>query len=266
MQSLISHSEYKIPTPGGELYAKSWKPLNLSSSDPLILLHDSLGCVDLWRDFPNLLSEKIKREVIAYDRLGFGRSSKREGLPSFQFIQEECEIYLPFLLDFFKIQHFSLLGHSVGGAMAIVAAGRFGERCKSIITESAQTFIEERTRQGILSAKKDFENPTFFSKLEKYHGDKARWVLEAWTEIWLSHSFASWNLDTHLASLKCPTLAIHGDQDEYGSIEFPKKIALLAAGAVQTEILSNCGHVPHRENVEQVLSLINDFFHVKLIE
>jgi pimeloyl-ACP methyl ester carboxylesterase len=87
----------------------------------------------------------------------------------------------------------------------------------------------------------------------RWHGEKARWVLDAWTEVWLSSDFLSWNLDEQLRKVTCPVLAIHGDVDEFGSVEFPRRIASGVAGPSELAILDGCGHVPHRERKEQVL-------------
>ena len=225
---------------------------------PLVLLHDSLGSVEQWRDFPLALAATTQREVIAYDRLGFGKSSAREALPSPDFIAEEGALYFPALRDALGLDRYALFGHSVGGAMAIAIAAS-DARCEAVVTESAQAFVETRTLDGIREAKAQFAEPAQFAKLARWHGDKARWVLDAWTTVWLAPSFLSWSLDTLLPRVACPVLAIHGDRDEFGSMAFPQRIAERAGGASQAVILEGCGHVPHRERREKVLRLAADF-------
>lgn len=144
--------------------------------------------------------------------------------------------------------------------MAVVAAGTLKQNCTAIITESAQVFVEDRTRAGISKAKTDFADPKVFGKLEKYHGEKSKWVFDAWTEVWLSEGFASWNLKNDLPKVQCPVLAIHGDKDEYGSTKFPEVITELAGGPAQKEIIADCGHVPHREKPDMILNLVAKFF------
>lgn len=250
--------ERRIPVPGGSLFAKSWTPSSVHR-EPLVLFHDSLGCIATWRDFPERLAEATNRQVIAYDRLGFGRSSARKELPSVLFVTEESDSSLPALLDAFQIDSFSCFGHSVGGAMAVVTAGHFKDRCRAVVTESAQAFIEERTRQGISRAREDFKNPELFRKLEKHHGDKTQWVLDAWIKVWLSEDFADWSLVQDLPKMRCPVLALHGDRDEYGSTKFPELICDLAGGPSELRLLENCGHVPHREYPDQVLTIVSRF-------
>jgi pimeloyl-ACP methyl ester carboxylesterase len=259
MDAVGQISEHMVSVPGGQMYAKRWQPKQTDHETPIVLLHDSLGCVELWRDFPEALCSSTRRPVVAYDRLGFGRSDRRSELPSQRFINEESEIYLPALLDELAIEKAVLFGHSVGGGMAIIAAGRFGARCAAVIAESAQSFVEPRTRQGILHAQREFKDPRAFAKLQQYHGDKAEWVLRAWTDTWLSDAFTDWSLTVELPQMRCPALVIHGDTDEYGSSAFPEMICRLAGGPCQMHLLSGVGHVPHRSHREVVLPLIRDF-------
>jgi len=138
-----------------------------------------------------------------------------------------------------------------------IAATQSG--CEAVITEAAQAFVEPRTLLGIRAAKGQFEDPEQFEKLMKWHGEKARWVLDAWTEVWLSPDFLPWTLDEQLRNVTCPVLAIHGDLDEYGSPEFPRRIASRVNGPSQLAILNGCGHVPHRERRDEVLRLTASF-------
>jgi pimeloyl-ACP methyl ester carboxylesterase len=143
--------------------------------------------------------------------------------------------------------------------MALAIAALEGEACEAVITEAAQPFVEPRTLAGIRSAKEQFGDPGQFEKLAKWHGAKAKWVLDAWTEVWLSPEFSSWSLDGHLSRIKCPVLAIHGDLDEYGSVEFPRRITSGVKGPSQLAIFNRCGHVPHRERRAEVLRLTSSF-------
>lgn len=252
-------AEHWIETPRGRIFGQSWLPRDCESSAPIVLFHDSLGCIQLWRDFPSLLAEATKRKVIAYDRLGFGKSDRRNEKSPLDFVTEEAELLFPLLRDRLGFEKFVAFGHSVGGAMAVLCAGRFPKECVAVITESAQTFVEDRTLEGISAAKKNFENPEQFTKIEKYHGDKALWVLRAWTDVWLSAEFASWSLKDELPKVKCPLLAIHGEKDEYGSQKFPEMLAGTTGGPAEKLILSGCGHIPHKEKQEVVLKAVARF-------
>ncbi len=253
-------SDADIAVPGGVIFTRVWNPAR-SRLAPIILLHDSLGSVDLWREFPAALAQATARPVAAYDRLGFGRSTPRHELPDTDFIREEAEVLFPPLLEGLGISDFLLFGHSVGGPMAITIAAGHPDRCRLVITESAQAFVEERTLAGIQAAKEAFARPKQFARLVKWHGDKAQWVLDAWTRTWLSPARRSWSLDAALARVRCPVLAIHGDGDEYGSEAFPRRITKKVQGPARMELLSACGHVPHRERREEVLRLAAGFIH-----
>jgi len=143
--------------------------------------------------------------------------------------------------------------------MALTAAAHAAAACKAVITEAAQAFVEPRTVTGIERAKVLFQQAEQFDRLAKWHGSKAAWVLNAWTETWLSPEFATWSLEQVLPSVECPILVIHGDQDEYGSVAFPEFIRDHVAGPVEMHVLRGCGHVPHREQPERVLDLVTQF-------
>ena len=224
-----------------------------------MLFHDSLGCVDLWRDFPAELCLATGRRVIAYDRLGFGRSDPRTDPPSLDFVAEEAALYFPVIREQLGLERFIAFGHSVGGGMALHCAARFAEHCEALVTEAAQVFAEDRTLEGIREAKGQFKDPAQLERLAKYHGQKAKWVLDAWTETWLHPGFASWSLDGVLPQVRCPVLAIHGELDEYGSTRHPRLIGERCGGLAQVEVLADTRHVPHRERAEAVLRLVSEF-------
>ena len=140
--------------------------------------------------------------------------------------------------------------------MAIACAAAHPLHCRAVITESAQAFVEDRTIEGIRAAQREFADPRQVSRLSRYHGDKAAWVLSAWIDSWLASDFADWRLDDDLRRVRSPLLAIHGDSDEYGSVKHAQRIVDLNSGASTLCILDECGHVPHREQPDQVLTLI----------
>lgn len=256
----VTASEHRIGTERGTLFAKSWTPSGPRSAAATILLfHDSLGCVELWRDFPEQLARATAMRVVAYDRLGFGRSDAFPGVVSTTFIHDEAELVVPRLRDELRLGSLVPFGHSVGGGMAVATAARHGDTCVALVTESAQSFNEQRTLDGVRAARVAFAQPGQLERLTRYHGDKARWVLEAWTETWLSPAFAHWRLDDELREVRCPTLAIHGDADEFGSALHPERIASLVTGPARAVLLAGCGHVPHREQPERVLDEITRF-------
>lgn len=246
----------------GRIFARVWAAPDTTLSQgpaPIVLFHDSLGCVELWRDFPVRLAAATGRAVIGYDRLGFGRSDARFRRPSRDFIIEEAESYFPAVRAQLGFTRFIALGHSVGGSMAMHCAARYPRECEALITLAAQACVEKRTLEGIQAARELFTDPVQFSRLERYHGNKATWVLDAWTGIWLADEFACWTLGYMLSPVPCPALVIHGSLDEYGSHRQPELIAQLCSGYVDLRIIADTYHVPHREQSAKVLGHIGDF-------
>ena len=258
-----STQDSSIDTSRGRLLARCWQPLDRSDDlrrqAPIVLFHDSLGCVELWRTFPAVLAERTGRQVIAYDRLGFGQSDRRTEQLSVDFIREEAERFFPLLREQLGFDRFIAFGHSVGGGMAAHCAAAYAVACEVLITESAQAFVEDKTRAGILEAKELFQQQEPFQRLQRYHGEKTRWVLAAWIETWLSPEFSDWSLKEILPRIKCPTLAIHGSEDEYGSTLHPEMIARLVGGRSQLEIMPGTRHVPHREQERWVANRVASF-------
>ncbi|WP_349921251.1 alpha/beta fold hydrolase [Aeromonas veronii] len=254
----LSVADSFVSVPGGRLFVRQWRPAGTGHS-PLILLHDSLGSVAQWRDFPATLATRLQRPVIAYDRLGFGQSSPQTEPAKPGFIDDEARFYLPTLIKALGLGHYLLFGHSVGGAMALAATSRPSSGCLAVISESTQAFVEERTLDGIRVAKQGFEDEAQLVRLTRWHGERARWVLDAWTGVWLSPAFRHWSLAPRLADVHCPVLAIHGEKDEFGSAAFPRAIAGGVSGAAQMALLPDCGHVPHREREAEVLDLVETF-------
>ena len=251
--------EVRIDTPSGALHARRCRPGDAEGKgSPIVLMHDSLGCVALWRDFPARLAEATGREVIAYDRLGYGRSAPYPGPQPTDFIEEEAASFCA-VREQLALERFVMLGHSVGGCMAAEIAARHTDGCEALVTVAAQAFTEPRTLAGIREAERGFAEPGRMARLEKHHGHKAGWVLEAWVETWHSAPFAHWTLDASLAGVRCPTLAIHGEHDEFGSLAQPRRIASLTPGPAEPTILPDCGHVPHRECPERLIDAIRPF-------
>jgi pimeloyl-ACP methyl ester carboxylesterase len=240
--------------PQGRIFVRRWQPPGRPArGNPIVLLHDSLGCVELWRDLPAALCQATGREVIAYDRLGFGRSDARGERPSLGFVAEEARDFFPQVCEQLGVEGFVVMGHSVGGGMALQCAAEWPGRCEALVTLSAQIFPEERTLDGIRAARAHFRAPEQIERLARYHGDKARWVLDAWTEVWLDPGFAAWSLVDVLPRVRCPLLALHGGQDEYGSTRHPELIGQHAGGPARVEVLAGVGHLPHRERPDDVL-------------
>lgn len=253
----VATEDRYLPTEHGDVFSRRWR--TGSRKTPIVLMHDSLGCVELWRDFPEQLAAAAERDVIAYDRLGFGRSAPHPGGWSDHFIRDEAERFFPKVWQALDIEHFIALGHSVGGIMAASLAAHHSQHCRALVTIAALAFVEDRTRVGIRQTQAAFAEPGQLERLRKYHGRKAEWILSAWIDTWLSESYADWRIEDSAPGIDCPLLTIHGGQDEYGSLEHPQRVAALGTGIKQELLFEGCQHVPHREQPERVVDAIAGF-------
>jgi pimeloyl-ACP methyl ester carboxylesterase len=219
----------------------------------LVFLHDSLGCIKLWRDFPEQLGNAGGRNVLVYDRQGYGRSSpfgeiKRDN----GYLETEAGI-LDALLTECGIADAVLFGHSDGGSISLIAAAQYPDRIRGVITEGAHIFVEEITLAGIKDAVNAYGNTNLKEKLAKYHGAKTDAVFHAWADTWQTDEYRTWNIEHFLPGIKCPVLVIQGENDEYGSLEQVDRIVEQVSGKAQRLIIPSAGHTPHKEVKETVL-------------
>lgn len=219
----------------------------------LIFLHDSLGCIRLWRTFPQELGKLTNCNVLVYDRQGYGTSSaftteKRQN----DYLETEADTLIK-LLDACGIDKAILFGHSDGGSIALIAAAKFPERCTAIITEGAHIFVEEITLDGIRNTVNAWQTIGLKLVLQKYHGNRTEAVFHAWTDTWLSPEFRSWNIEQFLPLIKCPVLVIQGEKDEFGSMAQVDGILNQVSGKVEKWIVPGVSHSPHKDSKEKVL-------------
>lgn len=219
----------------------------------IIFLHDSLGCIALWRDFPEKLGRLTGCNVLIYDRQGYGQScpftyAQRDLL----YMEQEADILMG-LLAHWKIEQPILFGHSDGGSIALIAAGKYPEKIAAVITEGAHVFVEDVTIKGIKEATELYHTTHLQKKLAKYHGDKTEAMFWAWAATWVMPEFAGWNIEAFLPGVKCPTLIIQGEDDEYGTLKQVESITSQTAGASEAFILPGVKHTPHKEAAEAVL-------------
>ncbi|MFL1895572.1 alpha/beta fold hydrolase [Aquimarina sp. 2-A2] len=236
-------------------------PLPLDSQkQTLVFLHDSLGCVELWRDFPIQLAQRTNCNVVIYDRQGYGKSdpftiAHRDR----DYLAKEAHT-LNTILTALKLTSCILFGHSDGGSIALLAASFYPTTFKAIITEGAHVFVENETLQGILTAKEAYKTTNLKQKLERYHGTKTEAVFTLWTETWLSKEFQDWDITKELKRIQCPSLIIQGAQDEYGTNKQVEAIVNYSSSKhTEAYIIPNIGHSPHKECPNLVLEKVSEF-------
>lgn len=225
----------------------------------IIFLHDSLGCIELWRDFPEKLGELTQCNVLIYDRQGYGKScpfsySKRDN----KYLELEADI-LNALIDYWELKEVLLFGHSDGGSIALIMAGKYGKKIKGIITEGAHIFVEDITINGIQEVIDFYKTTNLKSKLEKYHGTKTDEMFWAWASTWTSNDYNSWNIEPFLFNIQCPSLIIQGEDDEYGTLKQVNRIINATEGNSRKLVLSNIKHSPHKEAPQLLLEKTSNF-------
>ncbi|MGE0083676.1 MAG: alpha/beta fold hydrolase [Desulfococcaceae bacterium] len=226
----------------------------------LIFLHEGLGCLEMWRDFPETLCSSLQMQGLVYERRGYGKSDMLpEGHWSADYLVTESEKYLSAVLDAWGIGECILIGHSDGGSIALIAAALMKDRIKAVITEAAHIYNEEITRAGIREVVKMYETGNLREKLCRYHGKYTDAVFYRWADTWLSEEFVTWNIEKFLPDVQCPFLLIQGENDEYATLKHAQDIARQVSGPVNMEIIPQCGHVPHFQAGERVLELMKDF-------
>jgi len=225
----------------------------------LVFLHEGLGCIELWRDFPETLCQVTGCSGLVYDRKGYGGSEKLEEPWPLDYLQKESLIYLPELLKECHIDRAVLIGHSDGGTIALITAAIHGNVVCAVITEAAHIFVEEVTIAGIRKAVEAFETTPLKKKLARYHKENTETIFYRWANRWLSPEFLTWNIEKYLPKIICPILVLQGEDDEYGTPAQVQSIACHVSGSAHSKLIPDCGHTPHFQAKNAVLSEMTQF-------
>jgi pimeloyl-ACP methyl ester carboxylesterase len=228
-----------------------------SARPSIVMLHEGLGSIALWKDFPLQLAKRTGCGVVVYSRYGHGNSNKLLEKRPVRFMHHEGEVVLPELLARLGIEKPILIGHSDGGSISLIFAGAYPDSVSGLILEAPHVFVEDLSIASIAQAKATYETTDFPQRLGRYHTnvDATFW---GWNDIWLDPAFRSWNIEEYLPRIICPVLCIQGEEDEYGTIA---QVEAIKAAAPQTEILMlpNSKHSPHRDQPEETLDAMAKF-------
>lgn len=233
-------------------------PASVAARPELLLLHEGLGCVAMWRDFPEKLAAATGCRVVAWSRAGYGGSQAYSEARTPRYMHREGEEALPALLAAFGIERPVLIGHSDGGSIALIFAGAFPDVPRGIAVMAPHEFVEEETLAGIRLARTAWETTDLPKKLARYHHDQTERVFRDWNDCWLSPPFRDWNIEDYLAKIRCPMLAIQGEDDEYATL---RQIEVIAEQVPGTQLLKleKCGHTPWRDQEAAVLAALVGF-------
>lgn len=227
------------------------------NQETIVMLHEGLGSVAQWKDFPLRLAAETGHDVFLFSRYGHGRSDRLEERRTPSYMHHEAEIVLPEILRAAGIERPVLFGHSDGASIALLFAAMFPDQPAALILEAPHVFVEDITLTSIALAKKIFEETDLPRRLGRYHADVES-MFWGWNNIWLDPEFRNWNIESYLSSVRCPVLVLQGVQDEYGTPNQLQAIKTALPNA-ETILLDDCKHAPHRDQPELTLSAIQRF-------
>jgi pimeloyl-ACP methyl ester carboxylesterase len=247
-----------------------WIEATHSGAPLLVFLHEGLGSVSMWRDFPNRMCAALECRGLVYSRPGYGQSTPHDPdeplWPDFMHIQ--ATQVLPALLHALNVNPerdpLVLLGHSDGGSIALLYAAQFPRHVAAAIVLAPHLFVEDITVQNIAQARQNYQQTDVPARLARHHvnADSTFW---AWNNIWLDPRFRQWNIEAEVAKLRCPVLAVQGLNDEYGTLQQIRQIAVLTPQCTLLE-LSECGHSPHRDQTERLVQATQLFLQQHCLE
>ena len=225
----------------------------------LIFLHEGLGSVSMWRDFPQKLSLQTGCGALVYSRFGYGKSEKSEIPRSLDFMHQESLDVLPEIIAQCGIKNYILVGHSDGASIALIHAGSdSSEKLIGMVNEAPHVFCESITISSIQKLRESFYSGNLRERLKKHHKDIDT-TFNGWSDVWLNYEFTKWNIESYLERIKVPQLIIQGNDDEYGTSEQVEAIIRQSSESVEICFMNKCGHSPHREQESKTLHVMSEF-------
>ncbi len=240
-----------------------WINADASDAPLMVFLHEGLGSLSMWRDFPQQLCDAAGLRGLVYSRPGYGRSTPRaaDELWDLDFMHRQAHEVLPALLAALGVDTAArppwLFGHSDGASIALLHAARFPQRVAGAIVLAPHILVEDLSVASIEKARTAYLETDLRQRLARHHDDpdSAFW---GWNRIWLHPPFRQWSIEAELAAITCPLLAVQGLDDEYGTLE---QVRGIARRAPQTQLLelSDCGHSPHRDQGAELITAATQF-------
>jgi pimeloyl-ACP methyl ester carboxylesterase len=223
----------------------------------IIFLHEGLGSLAMWKDFPERLCQAAGLRGLVYSRPGYGRSTPREPEERWpvRFMHEQAFEVLPVLLRQLGVTRPWLFGHSDGGSIALLHAS--SQPTAGVVAVAAHVFTEDFGLRSIEAARLAYETTDLRQRLARYHADVDS-AFRGWNDIWLDPAFRAWNIEAGLDAIDCPVLVVQGEDDEYGTLEQVHRIVRHVPHA-KTLVLPACGHSPHRDQPDRLVDEVSAF-------
>ena len=249
----------------------AWCGPRPNAAPTFVFLHEGLGCVSMWRDFPERVSEATGFGALVYSRAGYGNSDPVELPRPVRFMHDEALITLPQVLNAFEICEAILVGHSDGASIALIHAGGMDQHgdtestgktkklIRGLILLAPHVFVEQHGLKSTRAIAEDYRSGTLKQRLERYHGENVDCAFWGWNDVWLNPEFESWNIEEYLPQIRVPVLLIQGEDDQYGTLAQIKAIESGCQGPVRTVVLKDCGHSPYLDQPERTLEAVKAF-------
>jgi pimeloyl-ACP methyl ester carboxylesterase len=239
----------------GHRLAWRWlRPEAPGGAAPVVFLHEGLGSIGMWGDFPDRFALATGRPVFLYERYGHGGSDPVAEPRPVDWMEHEAWVVLPALLAEQKIEAPILFGHSDGGSIALLYAAR--HPVPAVVTEAAHIYVDAMTVAGLAKVKAQKDKGVMTAFLSKFHGAGAQALLDAWIEHWTGGNERGWRMDQHLPGVIAPVLALQGSKDDYGTPEQITDIAAGVSGPAKHVLLDGIGHIPHQQVPDAVFDLV----------
>ena len=223
----------------------------------IVLLHEGLGSVAMWKDFPDALVARTGHPLLVYSRHGHGQSAQLTQPRHVDYMHDEATTVLPELLLQLEVRDPLLIGHSDGASIAIIHAGS-GNAVGGLVLMAPHVFVEQVSIDAIAEAQRAFETTDLAVKLARYHSHPES-MFRGWNDIWLNPEFRDWNIESFLPAIPSPILAVQGENDPYGTLAQVNAIEQSAGGPVKKLVFSDCGHSPHIDCREGTIDVIDTF-------
>jgi pimeloyl-ACP methyl ester carboxylesterase len=224
----------------------------------LVFLHEGLGSVALWKDFPALIAEATGCSALVYSRYGYGKSDRLTQPRAVNYMHKEALETLPEVLDALSIRDPVLIGHSDGASISIIHAASGCQPVRGLVLMAPHVFVEDITIAAIAQAKAAFEAGDLATKLGRHHEDPMG-AFRGWCEIWLHPDFRAWNIEACLPRITAPALLIRGEDDQYSTMAQIEALERQLGGPVETAVLARCAHSPHVDQTQGTLEAIAEF-------
>lgn len=251
--------DLRLMAGGHELRVRWFAPRRTPDQAVILLLHQGLGSVTQWRDFPEKLATATGCAVVGYDRWGHGLSERLVLPRPASFLDDEATRALPELLDKLELGKVTVYGHSDGGTIALLFAAAFPDRVLAVVSEAAHVFAEVDSVSGFAEVIAAFEKGDLRQRLARHHGDNVDAMFRGWADAWGSPAMQDWRITDRLQAIRCPVLVIQGEKDDHGSPAQVEAIVNGVSGPAESWFVPGCGHSPHLEAMEAVVERSTDF-------